>query len=72
MLRWVERALTPRRAERNRTRDRCGRAVVDFGSVVVVSPPERFIGPVVRDAHVGLAVPDVDFIGPVSIGFTAA
>ena len=44
----------------------------DFRSVVDVSPPERFIRPVVRDAHVGLAVPDVDFIGPVGVCFTAA
>jgi hypothetical protein len=39
----------------------------DFRAVVDVSPAERFIRPVIRDAHVGLAVSDKDFIGPVSV-----
>ena len=35
-------------------------------------PAERLIRPIIRDPPVGLAVPDVDFIGPVGICLAAA
>ena len=44
----------------------------DFRSVADVTPAERFIGPLIGDPRVGLAVPDMDFIGPVGVGLAAA
>src|SRR5712691_10101235 len=42
-----------------------------FRSDLDVRPAARFVGPVVGDLRVGLAVPDMDFIGPVGVGFAA-
>src|SRR5882724_5554655 len=42
-----------------------------FRSDLDVRPAARFVGPVVGDLHIGLAVPDMDFIGPVGVGFAA-
>src|SRR6266704_1072722 len=42
-----------------------------FRSDLDVRPAARFVGPVVGDLHIGLAVPDMDFICPVGVGFAA-
>jgi hypothetical protein len=39
----------------------------DFRSVADVRPAERPIGPIIGDARIGLAVPDMDFIGPIGV-----
>jgi hypothetical protein len=36
-----------------------------------VRPAARLVGPVVGDDRVGFAFPDMDFISPIGVGFTA-
>jgi hypothetical protein len=43
----------------------------DHRSDIDVRPTARFVGPVIGDCHVGLAVFDVDFIRPVGVRFAA-
>jgi len=35
----------------------------DFRSALDVKPTERFIGPIIGDGRVGIAVSDMDFVG---------
>lgn len=44
----------------------------DFRSALDVKPTERFIGPIIGDGRVGIAVSDMDFVGPIGISFAAA
>jgi hypothetical protein len=44
----------------------------DFGSDVDVGPATRLVGPIVSHDRVGFAVPDMDFVSPIGIGFAAA
>src|SRR5882724_3842261 len=45
---------------------------LDFRSDVDVRPAARFVRPVIGNGRVGLAVPDMDLVGPVSVGLAAA
>ena len=43
----------------------------NFRSDVEVRPAQRFVGPVISDCHIGFAVPDMDTISPIGVGFAA-
>jgi hypothetical protein len=36
-----------------------------------VRPAQRFVGPVISDCHIGFAVPDMDTISLIGVGFAA-
>jgi hypothetical protein len=44
---------------------------LDFRSDIDVRPLERFVGSIIRDGGVGLAVSDMDLIGPIRVGLAA-
>jgi len=44
---------------------------LNLGSDVDMRPSARFVRPIIGNGGVGLAASDMDFVGPVGVGFSA-